>query len=419
MSEQNLTQTAVGADLNAYRDPEVARTGGKKRKRRMPTDWLNDRREGRGERALVPDVEVSPHDSYYGRNVVKAPPWGPQIPTYLFFGGLAGGSQLLATGAYLAGNKPLQRITRLTTAVGVTVSGLCLIEDLGRPERFYNMMRVAKLSSPMSVGTWVLSGFSAGAMPLAALEAARMLPNLPLPKVSGPIVKALDVAEAPSVAAGALFAGPLAAYTSVLLTNTSMPTWAAGYKYLPFVFTGSACAASGGNAMVWTPVKHAAPARRLAVLGAAADLVALHKLEQHLDDEGVAEPLHTGTPGKLNKASMALNIAGIATTVAFGRTRVGSIVAGAAFAAGSACTRFAVFGAGMNSAKDPKYTIDPQRRRLAKRQGQGNITTVPLAQTAASVAPGLSVEGLSIDDAPRTADGRRPLPGPDGRPSNL
>ena len=390
------------ADLNAYRDPEPE--GGRRRrgkKRRRPTDWLNDRREGRGERALVPDAEVSPHDSYYGRRVVKAPPWGPQIPTYLFFGGLAGGSQLLATGAYLTGNKPLQRVTRLTSAVAVGASTVCLIEDLGRPERFYNMMRVAKLSSPMSVGTWILSGYATGAMPLAALEIVKMVSAKAsggAGEVASVAGRALAAAEAPSVGLAAACAGPLASYTAVLLSNTAMPTWAAGYRHLPFVFAGSASAASGGNAMLWTPPSAAKPARILALIGAVVDLAAVHQLEKHLEDEGVAEPLRQGAAGMLNRASLTLNVAGVALTLAAGRTRAGATLAGAAFVTASAATRFAVFKAGMASADDPKCTIDPQRQRLAGRGGRGNITTGP----SVSVAPGL--------DAGR----RRPMPGVDG-----
>ena len=39
-------------------------------------------------------------------------------------------------------------------------------------------------------------------------------------------------------------------------------------------------------------------------------------------------------------------------------------VSGAALLAGSVCTRFGVFEAGQASAKDPKYTVVPQRERL-------------------------------------------------------
>ena len=42
----------------------------------------------------------------------------------------------------------------------------------------------------------------------------------------------------------------------------------------------------------------------------------------------------------------------------------GSRWAGAALLAGSACTRFGVFRAGLASADDPRYTVEPQRARL-------------------------------------------------------
>lgn len=432
--------------LDSYRDPEgPRRRRGGGGKRRRATDWLNDRREGRGERALVPDVEF---DSYYGRGVVKPVPWEAPIGIYLFTGGLAAGSQLLATGAYLTGNAPLMRVTRLTSGAATAVSGVALIADLGRPERFYNMLRVAKLSSPMSVGTWIFSAFSAGAVPLAGLEAVRALPTKSsgslsaLVERSGALTKVLErvgvqpaaldglvgqvetrvspqrqrrggalgfaerllgVAEAPSVGIAALASAPLATYTAVLLSNTATPTWAESRHHLPFVFAGSASAAASGNAMVWTPVEHAGPARLLALIGSATDLVAINRLEKHLDEQGVGEPLHHGTPGKLNKASLALNAAGFVGTALFARrSRVASVLSGAFFVAGSVCTRFAIFEAGLESAKDPKYTMAPQRRRLDERGGTRNVTTGPTPA-----------------DAPMTPDGRRPLPGPDGRPTNI
>lgn len=432
--------------LDSYRDPEGPRRrrGGGGGKRRRPTDWLNDRREGRGERALVPDVEFT---SYYGRGVVKPVPWEWPIPTYLFFGGLAGGSQVLATGAHLTDNVPLRRVTRLTTALAVAVSGAALVGDLGRPERFYNMLRVAKLSSPMSVGTWIFSAFSAGAMPLAGLEALRMLPakrsgtvtglvgaferaisgaqnvaessdasprwlerqarHAGRPSVAGRaegalagVERLIGVTEPGFIALAAVSAPPLATYTSVLLSNTATPTWHEARHHLPFVFAGSASAAASGNAMMWTPIQHAGPARALAVIGSAVDLGAMNRLEKHLDAVGVGEPLHHGTPGRLNKASLALNAVGLLGTALFARrSRAASIGFGACFVAGSVCTRFAIFEAGMESAKDPKYTMEPQRRRLDARGGTGNITTGPTPA-----------------DAPMTSDGRRPLPGPDGKP---
>ena len=51
--------------------------------------------------------------SYYGRPIVKAAPWGTDIPAYLFLGGLAAGSSLLAAGADLANLPELRRVARI------------------------------------------------------------------------------------------------------------------------------------------------------------------------------------------------------------------------------------------------------------------------------------------------------------------
>ena len=108
---------------------------------------------------MVPDAEFS---SYYGRPVVKPAPWGHEVGAYLFLGGVAGGSGLLAAGAQLTGRAKRRRNTRLTALVAVALGAVALVMDLGRPERFVNMMRTIKLTSPMSLGSWILSSFSVG-----------------------------------------------------------------------------------------------------------------------------------------------------------------------------------------------------------------------------------------------------------------
>jgi hypothetical protein len=77
-----------------------------------------------------------------------------------------------------------------------------------------------------------------------------------------------------------------------------------------------------------------------------------------------AEPLHTGKAGKLMRAAKTLTIAGAAGSLLAGRSRLAATVSGAALLAGSACTRFGVFEAGQQSARDPKYTVVPQRERV-------------------------------------------------------
>jgi hypothetical protein len=153
----------------------------------------------------------------------------------------------------------------------------------------------------------------------------------------------------------------------VLLTDTSTPAWHEAHRELPFVFVGSAAAASGGLAMLLAPVAEAGPARRMAVVGALAELAIEHRMEQSMGL--TAEALHLGTPGRLIRASKILTAAGAATAALLGgRSRLAAVVAGAALAAGSACTRFGVFEAGQASAHDPRYTVVPQRERLNERR---------------------------------------------------
>src|SRR5207244_3778873 len=102
-----------------------------------------------------------------------------EIPTYFFTGGMAGGAALLTLGARLAGNDVLARRALAVNTAAIAVSPVLLIKDLGRPKRFYNMLRVFKVTSPMSVGTWILSASGGGAVaalrPAAAAGPARRL----------------------------------------------------------------------------------------------------------------------------------------------------------------------------------------------------------------------------------------------------
>ncbi|NUL46820.1 polysulfide reductase NrfD [Cellulosimicrobium funkei] len=334
--------------------------------------------DGGREMAMVPEPEFTPtgSGSYYGRPIVKAPPWDERVATYLVCGGIAGGSSLLAFGAQLTGRDLLRRNARISALAAAGVGAVALIADLGRPERFLNMMRTVKLSSPMSLGSWVLAGFSTGAGLAAAAEVDRMTREvLPL----GPLRGLLRAAEAPSGALAALLGAPLAGYTAVLLSDTALPTWNDAKEDLPFVFVSSASIAASGLALITTPARETAPARTLAVLGVVGDVVATRTMESRMDPVAV-EPLETGRPGTLMRWSERLAIAGGIGVLLGGRNRVVAALSGAALVTASAFTRFGVFYAGKDSAKDPRYTVEPQRRRLAARRAAGitddSITTV-------------------------------------------
>ncbi|MGY2084542.1 NrfD/PsrC family molybdoenzyme membrane anchor subunit [Blastococcus sp. SYSU DS0539] len=288
--------------------------------------------------------------SYYGRPVIKPPVWKtPDVPLYLFLGGAAGSSALLGAMAELTGRPALARVAHLSAGGGALTSVAFLIHDLGRPERFLYMLRVFKPSSPLSVGSWILAPFSALA---TATAGAHLLGRFPLLRLL-------------TGAGAAVLGGPMTTYTAALIADTAVPSWHVAHRELPFVFAGSAMAAGGGIALACTPVDEAGPARRVAVAGAAIELGTMHRVEH---GHGlVSEPYRTGRAGRLLKAARACTATGTALALAAGRRRVPAALGGALLAAGSALTRFGVFEAGMASAADPRYTVEPQRARSADR----------------------------------------------------
>lgn len=307
---------------------------------------------------MVPDAEFS---SYYGRPVVKPAPWTNDIPAYLFLGGLAAGSSLLGVGGDLTERPSLRRTGRIGGLVAISLSFAALVHDLGRPSRFVNMLRVAKPTSPMSVGTWILTAYG----PLAILTGAAELRGL-LPESLRQLARLLALTARPAGVAASVAAPAVAAYTAVLLADTATPAWHEGYAKLPFAFVGSAAAASGGLGMIGATLADAGPARRLAIGGALLELAAE---EARVRTMGIAgDALHTGRAGRLRTLAQTFTASGAVLALAGGgRHRTVAAVAGLSLLAGSACTRFAVFEAGQASARDPRYTVVPQRERADAR----------------------------------------------------
>ncbi|MGY1840944.1 MULTISPECIES: NrfD/PsrC family molybdoenzyme membrane anchor subunit [unclassified Modestobacter] len=313
-----------------------------------------------------PTVDEAEFTSYYGRPIIKPPVWKtPDVPLYLFLGGAAGSSAVLGAIADVTGRPALTRAAHYTAGGGALASVVWLIHDLGRPARFLHMLRVIKPTSPLSVGSYILAPFSALTAATAGIQLLEAFPGLQkfgLRRIAGWFPGLRKVVGSTS----AVFGGPMTTYTAVLLANTAVPSWHEPYKELPFVFAGSGMAAGGGICMAFTPVAEAGPARKMAVAGAAVELAAMHKVEH---DHGiVGEPYQQGKAGKMMKAAKACTASGAGLTVVAGRTRAGAAVSGALLAAGSLLTRFGVFEAGMASARDPKYTVVPQRARMAARE---------------------------------------------------
>jgi hypothetical protein len=324
----------------------------------MSTPPEKRRRRGGGDRPMVPPADFR---SYYGRPIVKPPVWHHDIAAYLFTGGLAAGSALLAAGGQATGRPALRRAGRLTALGAVGASTYFLVHDLGRPKRFLHMLRVAKPTSPMSMGTWVFSAFGAAAGVAAVAEAAPLLPSR---GVLGFARRALPPLGSAGQVGAALTAPALATYTAVLLADTATPSWHAAYKEMPFVFAGSALASGAAVGLIAAPTDQAGPARRLALMGGALELYATHRVEE--SNGLLSEPYRQGRPGRLLRAARVLTAAGMAGAVLGRRSRVVSALSGLSLLSAAVCTRFGIFDGGVASAKDPRYTVVPQRERLAQ-----------------------------------------------------
>ncbi|HEX4901484.1 MAG TPA: NrfD/PsrC family molybdoenzyme membrane anchor subunit [Acidimicrobiales bacterium] len=297
-----------------------------------------------GEQRMVPRAEPR---SYYGEPVLNGPVWKvPDVPAYLFLGGLAAGSSLLAAGADLTGRQVLSQRTKLAALAAISGSTIALVHDLGRPARFLNMLRTFKPTSPMSMGSWVLAAYGPAAGAAAASSVTGIAPRCGVAATAG----------------AAALSPVLATYTAVLLANTAVPAWHEAHRELPYVFAGSGAAAAGGLAALLAPGE-AGPARRLAAMGWAVEAAAVWRMERRLGS--LATSYEQGRAGRWMRAGEVLAPAGVLATVLGRRRPALRVGGGAALMAASLCTRFGVFEAGRASAADPAQTVGPQRERLS------------------------------------------------------
>jgi hypothetical protein len=295
------------------------------------------------------------------RPVIKPPVWTPEIPFYFYTGGLAGASAGVGFLAQERGERALARRAWSVALAGSLVSPALLISDLGVPRRFLHMLRMFKVTSPMSVGSWILAGFGAATAPAAAhaLSGGR-----------------LGAAGRGAQAAAAALGLPLSTYTAALIANTAVPVWHEARFELPPLFAAGAAASAGAALTALTPVAYAQPARRLAAGGAAAEVVLAHLMERRLSRRGLACAYRGRDVKRLSRAATVLTVAGgalIATRAA--GSRPAAIAGGALVTAGALAERFTVFRAGSRSAERPQDTVDPQRERIRRRESRGAART--------------------------------------------
>jgi formate-dependent nitrite reductase membrane component NrfD len=300
---------------------------------------------------------------YYGVPAIHKPHWKWLVINYFFFGGISSASYIIAAFAGLSKGDEHRAISRAAHYVSFAALLPCpilLILDLGRPERFLNMVRHFNPRSPMSLGTWGLVTFSLFS---GSSAAARMAQD---GLFGREIADRADRAPSGSLgAAGALPAFFVGGYTGVLLGATAVPIWGKSANLLGPLFLSSA-------------VSSASAATLLALVASRADEKALDRIEEierfailseavlmaaasiHLGE--TARPLREEHLGRIVKYGVIG--AGIVAPITlqllnrkrnFRRLTVAGSVLGLA---GGFALRYAVVMAGDASADDPQATFD-------------------------------------------------------------
>jgi formate-dependent nitrite reductase membrane component NrfD len=289
--------------------------------------------------------------SYYDHPVLKKSPWSWDIPAYYYVGGATGASAALGAAATLLNREGMPNIVRNSRWIGPIGSGISaffLIHDLGRPSRFHHMLRVFRPSSPMSVGTYILSFFSS----FAGLSWIALF-------VAPPFSRVGDYA---AIGAGVFGLG-LAGYTGVLVSNTTVPVWQRPHRIMPVLFLASATAsASSLFDVLGSNETEAKAIHAFGIAGKIAELGAAAALEYNVASVGEAvKPLQQGVSGLLWRCGKIFSTTSLVLSLYRKPSRSLRIATGLFGTAGALCVRFGIHYAGQRSAMNPRATFHQQR----------------------------------------------------------
>jgi hypothetical protein len=286
---------------------------------------------------------------YYGQPVVKPPVWTWEIPIYFFVGGLGGMSAVIALAAAIFHYVDLARAAMWLAAIGVVLSPLLLILDLGRPHLFINMLRVFKPQSAMSMGAWILTGFGACVVPgLIALELHV------LHTFTGAMDQFVRIAAGLFIFGSAFFGMLLATYTGVLIGATAIPAWFLHRALLPIHF---GIAGLGSAAAFLELLGHRiAPLNAIGFFTAAVESVVLVWLT--VDKHGAADrAIHEHSSGWLIRIGEIFSGPLALILRFFGLVPFAAI----SFLIGALVSRFGWIAAGKVSGSDPESVFAAQR----------------------------------------------------------
>ena len=329
---------------------------------------------------------LSSSDTYYDVPTIKQSHYGQLIAGYFFIGGIAGASQILATIAdWLEqdSDRDLVRSGRYLALSGALVGTVLLIADLHTPQRWYNMLRIFRRTSPMSIGAWTLAGFGTSS---GLTAAAQFLAD----RTHNPRFRRIARwCGIPAAVSGEV----LVTYTGVLLVSTSTPLWATGERLLSALF-GASAVSTACAALSLLEHRHHHPRSerrlaRLALVAGATELALTTALDRRWQQAGVAtpvqqEPLATAYRVGFQGLGILVPLAIHGVSVLTGRrSRRWSVAAALATLAGGYLLRTIIVRAGNTSAQRPRdyFSItQPQEQ-----QGESyaiNATTRPVTGSA-------------------------------------
>ncbi len=225
--------------------------------------------------------------SYYGLPAIKNSHYRWAIAAYFFVGGLASAAQFLATAADLTGGAAVRKIVRAgryLALAGALASPPLLIADLETPGRWYNMLRIFRPTSAMSIGSWALSLFGLFSGLAAAGQALEDLFHLRVGRWIG------RLAGLPA----AVFGGIVSLYTGTLLSATNIPLWASAHPFLSSLFASSAASTAAAALSLAAPAQDERPRRQLgdiALVTASAELLFAALISRGWRKDKVASPL--------------------------------------------------------------------------------------------------------------------------------
>jgi formate-dependent nitrite reductase membrane component NrfD len=350
---------AVGLHQRDWRDAKwssIYRRGSGYATSQAPDPKLVEQANLRGRRGEPPTIVQGP--------MMKPAVWTWEVPLYFWFGGTAAGAAFVGLACDLAGDERSARVARKVALGALAPSPPLLIMDLGRSERFYNMLRIFKPRSPMSMGSWCLTIF--GGLGSAAVG-ADLLGRRRTARALG--------------AANAVVAGYLGSYTGVLLASTAVPVWARSRLFLGpiFVSTGTLTGAAATRlvlSVTGVPAGH--PTREaLGRVESGAMAAELLLSEVNRDRLGaLASVLDDGAGAGWFHRAKWLARGGLATRLMRRRMDAAEHVASVCFLAAALCYRFAWVRSGKSSAEDDEAVARTARGRATRDEPEHEMFVV-------------------------------------------